>query len=712
MSDVQHDYGYGDGAGLAAGTETGEVPVNPYSLLEAVNDASEIAHTTWLIFLAVTAYVMVAVAGVSHADLLMNSAVELPVLQVRIELTRFFLFVPIIVALMHFGLLMQHVMLARKVLEFHAALRPLEPTSRRSHPLRLELHSYFFTQTLAGPERSPLFGIFLHLLIWLSIVFLPLLLIVYIQVTFLPYHDVLTTWSHRAVLLVDMLVILGIGVFLRRRETRFLRALARTIRHQPVNVLLTAVFFAFLTFFSLLVATVPGEALDKLAARISGTTVARTAKAAGDLSGRSVFSLTALIFEDGGGKSAQPLLRRNLHVTDQDLVSNADDDRGEVSINLRDRDLTNAVLDRSDLHRADFTGANLEGASLAGTDLRHARLSCADIDGVLTQQVARDRDCTRLESVDLSRALLSGADLRLALVSDARFEGASLDDADLRYSDLTGADFSGAQMQRASLSGGATLIGANFLGAAMQGADLTGAKLYAADFFGAQLQGAQLSFIQAMGANFEGANLDAALVNFAKLQGADFSNASLVGADLTNAVVWLADAPETSKTVSADLASMKIRPPEVAELDAIGAAIDGIEVRKIRERVDRSLASLKAAAESQDWLTSDAGRAWSALRASSDTTSLAYRQELTEFLSGYACLAKFADGSVATGIVRRALATNFRGDVMTLNRRLTAAACLGGKIVTADLMLKLAAAAEAAAMLETNVTSSTSVPEP
>lgn len=711
MSDAQQDYGYGEGLSLTPARDTGEVPVNPYSLLEAVNDASEIAHTGWLIFLAVTAYVTVAVAGVSHADLLMNSAVELPVLQVKIELTRFFLFVPIVVAFMHFGLLMQHVMLARKVLEFHAALRPLEPTDRRSHPLRLELHSYFFTQTLAGPERSPLFGVFLHLLIWLSIVFLPLLLVVYIQITFLPFHDVATTWSHRIVLIVDMLVILSIGVFLRRRETNFFRALARTIRHQPVNVLLTAVFFACLTLFSLFVATVPGEALDHFTARLSGTTVERTARAAGDAGGRSVFGLTAWLFE-GGGKDRRALLRRNLVVTDQDLVANADDEKGEVSVNLRNRDLTNAVLDRSDLHRADLTGANLEGASLAGTDLRLARLSCADIDGVLTQQVDRATNCTQLEGVDLSRAQLAGSDLRLALLSDTRFEGANLEDADLRYGDLTGADFSGAQMRRVALSGGAVLIGANFLGASMQGADLTGAKLYSADFFGAALQGAQLSFIQAYGANFEGAVLDGALMNFAKLQGADFTNASMLGTDLTNAVVWFTDAPNSEKTGAADFASLKIKPPEVAELEAVGAAIDGIHSRKIRERVDRGLTALRGASGDEEWLGSEEGQAWARLKAGSATSTDEYRRQLTEFLSTYACLARFADGAVATGVVRRALATNFRGDVVMLSQRLAEPGCHGGKVLTSDLVLKLATAAEAAQALEATVTGSTTTPTP
>jgi uncharacterized protein YjbI with pentapeptide repeats len=499
---------------------------------------------------------------------------------------------------------------------------------------------------------------------------------------------------------------------LRRRETNFFRALARTIRHQPVNVMLTAVFFAILTFFSLFVATVPGEGLDRFTARVFGTTVARTANATGDGGSRSVFGLTAWLFEKGDGKGAQPLLSRYLVVTDQDLVANAEDDKGEVSINLRDRDLTSAVLDRSDLHRADFTGANLEGASLAGTDLRRARLSCADIDGVLTQQIERNSNCTRLEGVDLSRAQLSGADLRLALLSGTRFEGATLDDADLRYSDLTGADFSGAQMRRAALSGGAVLIGANFLGASMQGADLTGAKLYAADFYGAALQGAQLSFVQAYGANFEGADLDAALINFAKLQGSDFSNASLRGADLANAVVWFSDAPSPGKVTAADFASLKIKPPEVAELEAVGQAIDGIRSRRIRERVDKSLAALRGASDNQGWLEAEQGRAWSSLKAAGVTSAAGYRQLLTELLSDQACLAKFADGAVATGIVRRALATNFRGDVVTLSRRLGEPGCHGGKVLTGELVLKLASAAEAAEALETAVTGSTTSPEP
>ncbi len=90
-----------------------------------------------------------------------------------------------------------------------------------------------------------------------------------------------------------------------------------------------------------------------------------------------------------------------------------------------------------------------------------------------------------------------------------------------------------------------------------------------------------------------------------------------------------------------------------------------------------------------------------------------YRQQLTDFLAGFACLARYADGSVATGVVRRALATNFRGDVVTLNRRFAEAGCHGGKVLTGELVLKLATAAEAAEVLEVPaVTGSTTVPAP
>ena len=67
-----------DSAQVAPESET---PVNPYSLLEAVNRSSDKAQGAWLIFLAVMTYVTVAVAGVTHEALLLETPVQLPILQ-------------------------------------------------------------------------------------------------------------------------------------------------------------------------------------------------------------------------------------------------------------------------------------------------------------------------------------------------------------------------------------------------------------------------------------------------------------------------------------------------------------------------------------------------------------------------------------------------------------------------------------------------------
>ena len=68
----------------------GETPVNPYNLLEAVNETSDDAHMGWLIFLAIMTYLMIAVTGVTHKDLLLQTPVELPILQVKIPSDRVF----------------------------------------------------------------------------------------------------------------------------------------------------------------------------------------------------------------------------------------------------------------------------------------------------------------------------------------------------------------------------------------------------------------------------------------------------------------------------------------------------------------------------------------------------------------------------------------------------------------------------------------------
>jgi hypothetical protein len=52
-----------------------------------------------------------------------------------------------------------------------------------------------------------------------------------------------------------------------------------------------------------------------------------------------------------------------------------------------------------------------------------------------------------------------------------------------------------------------------------------------------------------------------------------------------------------------------------------------------------------------------------------------YRNTLTERLGELACRPRWIDGSVATGVLRRAKTPNFRGDLATIIASVTADTC-------------------------------------
>ena len=107
----------------------------------------------WLAFLALLAYLLVALGGVSHKDLLLNSPVKLPIIDVDIPLFSFFQYAPVLLLLVYLSLLIQHVILARKYRKFIEAIAPYEKRTQTEHPARELVHSYVVSQILAGPRR-------------------------------------------------------------------------------------------------------------------------------------------------------------------------------------------------------------------------------------------------------------------------------------------------------------------------------------------------------------------------------------------------------------------------------------------------------------------------------------------------------------------------------------------------------------------------------
>ena len=411
-------------------------------LVRDVNRTSASTRNGWVFFLALHVYFFVALAGITHRDLLLDAPIALPLLQVRIGLKSFFLFGPVILVLIHMGILLQHVMLARQARDLHSRVTSFEGTGLfRTHPVRIQLHPYFFTQLIAGPQRSPLFAFFLALLTWLSLGILPVVLLLDFQTTFLPYHDLSVTWAQRIYLVLDILMLTIFAGFMRHPALSFVGGFGRTIVERPLGFLLSFMLGVGAMFFSLSLATIPDERMDR--AMTSLMPVKIPVEAQGEYGPpRQAFWLTAMIFERGvdplSGRPAGPFAR-NLVVTDEDLVADSDSNGRGPSLNLRRRDLRYGTFDRSDLHRADLTGAVLTRASLRETNLVEAKAE---------------------------KAIFRGADFhRARFMVDASAGGP-----------VTGIDLRGADLRRANLAE-ANLRGADLQGALFEGADLRGAQM-------------------------------------------------------------------------------------------------------------------------------------------------------------------------------------------------------------------------------------------
>jgi len=442
-----------------------------------VNFASGAARNAWMFFMALHAYFFIALAGITHRDLLLSTAVSLPLLDVDVGLRPFFLFGPLILVLIHFGILLQHAMLARKIHELHDRVTRFEGQGGfRTHRVRIQLHSYFYTQLIAGPYRSRLFAAFLSLMTWLTLVIFPVLLLLDFQVTFLPFHDLATTWAHRVYLVLDLAVMAIFGIYMRYPSKSFVSGFGANMAQRPLSFMASGLFCMAAIAFSYAVATVPDETMDRVMAAIPAT---RTPVPVGESSGRkprAAFWPTAMLFEGNvdhlSGRPAS-LFGRNLVVTDADLVRDADFTSGETSISLRRRDLRYGAFDRSDMHQADLTGVIADGASFRETNLKGFKGERAE-----------------LPNTDFWRALLTNQTLNGQAVRESQMRrvnmrNASLGEANLRFIDLEGAAFEGADLR------GAILDGANLTGASFAGADLRGAKIDQKNAAEAQRQGAQ-----------------------------------------------------------------------------------------------------------------------------------------------------------------------------------------------------------------------------
>jgi uncharacterized protein YjbI with pentapeptide repeats len=180
-----------------------------------------------------------------------------------------------------------------------------------------------------------------------------------------------------------------------------------------------------------------------------------------------------------------------------------------ILVGLLPLQVSRADLSGQDLRYFNLRGANASAANLSGSDLRSMNLLGIDLFSA------------NLEGARMSNSIISGATLR-----DAKLRGADLSQIVAIGSDLSRADLFGVQLNYSQL------MGADLTFALLSQADLSFANLQGADLSFANLQRADLSFTNLQGSNLRRANLEGA-----SLLNANLKNANLNGADLSSTVL-------------------------------------------------------------------------------------------------------------------------------------------------------------------------------
>jgi hypothetical protein len=301
--------------------------------------------------------------------------------------------------------------------------------------------------------------------------------------------------------------------------------------------------------------------------------------------------------------------------------------------------------------------------------------------------------CASARGVDLTRADLSGAHMVGIDLREAKLEEAHLEGAELANAILAGANLSSAHLEKADITGGVQAQGANFLNAALQGADLTGAQLQFADLSSAGLQGAMLNFAQLQAAVLRDADLEGSSLQHVKLHGADLTGMKIAGADLRGAVIWMTVPPQWDTNGLADLSELALKPFDDAEQASLKSAMGSMPGQAAKSRAREALAALIQSAKT--WSGTPEQLRWQSWSgASPPPPAASYRADLTAYLMKMMCSARWSDGSIATGVVRRAISQQFRGDPTSVYDKLHGGACVSSQSVADPLMRELSVAAE------------------
>ena len=429
------------------------------ALRSSMEDAAGVAGPLWLSFVFVLFYVLLAIAGVTHKTMFLESPIKLPFPDVELPLMAFFWIGPVIVLLVHAYVLQHLALLAGRVRALDAAVPHPDPTGAL-------LPVNIFVQMVANPPqptRAVSRGL-MPLVAWSTVVVGPVLTLLFFQLQFLPFHSERSTWWARGFVLLDLGLLWYFWPRVSLREAELPGWLGWS--GTGWRLAFMSAFSVATIYIAALVATFPGEWLYQAL---------------------PTFPLheTLISGEQTGDHRVHPLFPDRLFLSGTDLVDHkAYDTQAKLATmlpeySMRGRHLERAILVEAQLGRMNFIDAHLEGASLLRLRAQGAWFNGANLEGA-------QLDDAQLQGASFYGAQMNGITMERAQLQGASIAGAHLQAAWLANAALDGASLAGADLRRATLDD-ASLFGTSLKGAQLQAASLAGTKLEAASFLNAEL---------------------------------------------------------------------------------------------------------------------------------------------------------------------------------------------------------------------------------
>ena len=447
-------------------------------LRESANDSARNFRTVYVSYLIIAFYILSIVMVREEELLFRNGSLQTAILNFSVPIKSFFIFSPLILLVLHFNLLIQAMFLSRKVHLYALAIQTIHSLQLRpsSNDGKVEMRDLLFPAPLAhmiaeGNSGRTRQNLLLVMIVFSSIILLPPLILIFIEIQFLVYQSKSITMWQSILVMTDIGILWLLWPRITAPDKTYIQWSYSLQQIKLIFVAMTMIFIFASSSISIWIDNI-FDNYDWIKDNL-------------DNKHKFVFYRSELVKE----RPPPEILSAYLDTRGEKRYDDAVIDPGTYvwcryarPLDLKERafkdielseailcavNFKNVILNSAELTESKLYGANFSSAKLHDASFVDAKLHGADLDGA-----------------ELHGALLDGAELHGAYLTGAELHGAYLTGAELHGADLRGADLRGAVLRKAK-----------FYGADLTKADLRGADLRGAQFYGAILAGANFDHV-------------------------------------------------------------------------------------------------------------------------------------------------------------------------------------------------------------------------